>query len=41
VDVTVTGIQNGPTPAITGDGFLSVDGIPIYEVRDFGVRLVL
>jgi acyl transferase domain-containing protein/3-hydroxymyristoyl/3-hydroxydecanoyl-(acyl carrier protein) dehydratase len=40
VDVTVTGIQNGPTPAITGDGFLSVDGIPIYEVRDFGVRLV-
>jgi PfaB family protein len=40
VDVTVTSIENGPTPTITGHGFLSVDGIPIYEVRDFGVRLV-
>lgn len=40
IDVAVTGVEDGPTPAITGQGFLSVDGIPIYEVRDFGVRLV-
>jgi 3-hydroxymyristoyl/3-hydroxydecanoyl-(acyl carrier protein) dehydratase len=41
VQVVVTGIEEGPTPMITGHGFLSVDGIPIYEARAFGVRLVV
>ena len=41
VQVVVTGVEEGPTPMITGHGFLSVDGIPIYEVRAFGVRLVV
>ncbi|MDA1092159.1 MAG: beta-ketoacyl synthase N-terminal-like domain-containing protein [Acidobacteria bacterium] len=41
VDLVVTGVQEGPTPALSGHGFLSVDGIPIYEVRDFGIRLVV
>ena len=41
VDLVVTEVQEEPTPALIGHGFLSVDGIPIYEVRDFGVRLVV
>ena len=41
VDVVVTGVEEGPTPMITGHGFLSVDGIPIYEVQAFGLRLVV
>ncbi len=41
VEVVVTGVEEGPTPMITGDGFLSVDGTPIYEVQAFGMRLVV
>ena len=41
VDVVVTGVEEGPTPMITGHGFLSVDGTPIYEVQAFGMRLVV
>ena len=40
VEVVVTEIQDGPTPTVAGSGFLKVDGIPIYEMKDFGVRLV-
>ena len=40
VEVVVTDIQDGPTPTVTGRGFLKVDGIPIYEMKDIGVRLV-
>ncbi len=40
VDVVVTRVEEGATPTITGRGCLSVDGIPIYEVQEFGVRLV-
>jgi hypothetical protein len=40
VDVVVTHIQDGPTPMVSGSGFLKVDGIPIYEMQDIGVRLV-
>ncbi len=40
VDVVVTEVQESPTPTIFGQGFLSVDGIPIYEIHDFGIRLV-
>ena len=40
VDVVVTHIEDGPTPMVSGSGFLKVDGIPIYEMQDIGVRLV-
>ena len=40
VEVVVTEIQDGPTPTVAGSGFLKVDGIPIYEMKNFGVRLV-
>ena len=40
VEVVVTEIQDGPTPTVAGNGFLKVDGIPIYEMKGFGVRLV-
>jgi len=40
VDIVVTGIQDGSSPTVAGSGFLKVDGIPIYEMRDVGVRLV-
>ena len=40
VEVVVTEVQDGPTPTVVGNGFLKVDGIPIYEMKDFGVRLV-
>ena len=40
VEIVVTGLQDGPTPTVAGSGFLKVDGIPIYEMRDLGVRLV-
>ena len=40
VEIVVTGIQDGSTPTVSGSGFLKVDGIPIYEMKDFAVRLV-
>ena len=40
VEIVVTGIEDGSSPTVTGSGFLKVDGIPIYEMRDVGVRLV-
>ena len=40
VEVVVTEIQDGPTPTVAGNGFLKVDGVPIYEMKGFGVRLV-
>ena len=40
VEVVVTEIQDGPTPTVVGSGFLKVDGIPVYEMKDVGVRLV-
>jgi len=40
VEAVVTGIEDAPLPTVTGSGFLKVDGIPIYEMTDFGVRLV-
>jgi acyl transferase domain-containing protein/3-hydroxymyristoyl/3-hydroxydecanoyl-(acyl carrier protein) dehydratase len=40
VDAVVTEIRDDPTPTIVGNGFLKVDGRPIYEMRDFGISLV-
>ncbi len=39
VQAVITRREDGPTPTIMAKGFLSVDGITIYEMLDFGVRL--
>jgi acyl transferase domain-containing protein/3-hydroxymyristoyl/3-hydroxydecanoyl-(acyl carrier protein) dehydratase len=40
VDVSITRREDGPAPLLLGQGFLRVDGIPIYEMTDFGLRMV-
>ena len=40
VEATVTEIREGATPEMVASGFLKVDGLPIYEMIDFGLRLV-
>ncbi|HRX84507.1 MAG TPA: hypothetical protein P5572_05755 [Phycisphaerae bacterium] len=40
VEAVITAVDDGPSPAIHGDGFLSVDGVTIYAMRDFGIGLV-
>ncbi|NOX58353.1 MAG: acyltransferase domain-containing protein [Planctomycetes bacterium] len=39
VEVVVTSIVPGPNPTIVADGWLSVDGVTIYEMKDFGLTL--
>lgn len=40
VEAFVTKIEDGPTPTIIADGLLARDGLYIYEMKDFGLRLV-
>ncbi len=40
VEAVVTSIQDDPIPTVVADGFLKVDGVPIYEMVDFGIRLI-
>ncbi|MFQ5411412.1 MAG: type I polyketide synthase, partial [Phycisphaerae bacterium] len=40
VEAVITHIEDGRSPGITANGFLRVDGKIIYEMRDFGMRLV-
>jgi len=40
VEAGVTRITETPEPLIMADGFLRVDGLAIYEMKDFGIRLV-
>lgn len=40
VDISITRREDGPAPLLLGAGFLRVDGTPIYEMTDFGIRLV-
>ena len=40
VDAVVTRIDDGPEPVIMADGCLQVDGIYIYKMEGFGLRLV-
>jgi len=40
VEAVITRVDDGPQPLVMADGFLVVDGIPIYEMKDFAVRLV-
>jgi len=40
VEAVVTRIQDIPVPTIQANGFLKVDGLYIYEMQDFGIRLI-
>jgi len=40
VSASITGREDSPEPLLVADGFLSVDGIIIYEMKEFGIRLV-
>ncbi|MDL1968814.1 MAG: type I polyketide synthase [Deltaproteobacteria bacterium] len=40
IEAIVTKIQDIPIPTIQANGFLKVDGLYIYEMQDFGIRLV-
>ncbi len=40
IEAIVTKIQDIPIPTIQVNGFLKVDGLYIYEMQDFGIRLV-
>ncbi len=38
-EAAITRIDDGPRPLLAADGFLRVDGIYIYEMKNFGFRL--
>lgn len=40
VEAVITSIQDVPFPGITADGFLKVDGLYIYEMKNFGFSLI-
>ena len=40
VDAVITGIEEGPAPIMTADGWLQCDGLPIYQMQGFGLKLV-
>jgi len=40
VDAVITRIEDSDSPAIFADGFLKVDGLFIYQMKNFGIRLV-
>jgi 3-hydroxymyristoyl/3-hydroxydecanoyl-(acyl carrier protein) dehydratase len=40
VEAVISELSGGGTPTIKADGILSVDGLPIYQLENFGIRLV-
>lgn len=40
VDAVITHVADGPSYTIKADGWLHVDGLSIYQMKDFGLRLV-
>jgi acyl transferase domain-containing protein/3-hydroxymyristoyl/3-hydroxydecanoyl-(acyl carrier protein) dehydratase len=40
VEATITEIVEGSSPTVWAEGYLSVDGLPIYRMEDFGIRLL-
>ncbi len=40
VEAVITAIEDGPEPALWADGYLKVDGLCIYKMQNFGLRLV-
>jgi 3-hydroxymyristoyl/3-hydroxydecanoyl-(acyl carrier protein) dehydratase len=39
VEAIITNIQENPYPMMTANGYLKVDGLVIYKMDDFGIRL--
>lgn len=39
VEAFVTDIREGESPSLTARGYLKVDGLPIYKLDNFGIRL--
>jgi 3-hydroxymyristoyl/3-hydroxydecanoyl-(acyl carrier protein) dehydratase len=40
VEAVITSIHDTPNPCIMADGFLKVDGLYIYKMQNFGIRLM-
>jgi len=40
VEAEITSIRDDPEPGILADGFLKVDGLYIYQMKNFGIKLV-
>ena len=40
VEAVVTSIENGPSPAIRADGWVQVDGLYIYAMKNYGLKLI-
>ena len=40
VEAYVKKVHNMPNPALIADGFLKVDGLYIYKMENFGMRLI-
>jgi 3-hydroxymyristoyl/3-hydroxydecanoyl-(acyl carrier protein) dehydratase len=40
VEAVITRIEDKPEPLLTADGLLQVDGLPIYQMENFGIRLI-
>jgi 3-hydroxymyristoyl/3-hydroxydecanoyl-(acyl carrier protein) dehydratase len=40
VEAVITQIQDEPVPSIQADGYLKVDGLPIYKMENFGIKII-
>jgi len=40
VDTVITCVEESPCPALWAEGYLKVDGLFIYQMKNFGLRLV-
>jgi 3-hydroxymyristoyl/3-hydroxydecanoyl-(acyl carrier protein) dehydratase len=40
VEAVITRIEDKPEPLLTADGLLRVDGLAIYQMENFGIRLI-
>ncbi len=40
VEAIITNVEHDPVPFILADGWLSVDGRTIYQMKHFGLRLI-
>jgi len=40
VEASVTEVLDSPHPALVAEGYLSVDGLYIYHLEEFGIQLI-
>ena len=40
VDAVITDVIESPAPTLLADGYVKVDGLFIYRIENFGIRLV-